>query len=94
MWSSWLLAHLRFIRRALMPLEDQGYCIIIAQLPAGSSQPRVREVADRINAILKQSPGVKGWVTIGGFSALDSANLSNFVTVFVIYDDWTSARLD
>ena len=25
---------------------------------------------------------------MGGFSALDSANLSNYVTVFGIYDDW------
>jgi hydrophobic/amphiphilic exporter-1 (mainly G- bacteria), HAE1 family len=73
---------------ALLPLEDQGYCIISSELPEGSSQPRVREVSDRISAILKQSPGVKGWVTMGGFSALDSANLSNFVTVFVIYDDF------
>ena len=32
---------------ALMPLEDQGYCIVIAQLPSGSSQPRVRRVGRR-----------------------------------------------
>ncbi len=29
----------------LMPLEDQGYCIVFAQLAQGASQPRVREVA-------------------------------------------------
>jgi len=73
---------------SLLPLEDQGYCIISAELPEGSAQPRVREVSDRINAILKESPGIKGWVTMGGFSALDSANVSNYVTVFCIYDDW------
>jgi len=74
---------------ALLPLEDQGYCIISAELPEGSAQPRVREVSDRINAILKESPGIKGWVTMGGFSALDSANVSNYVTVFCIYEDWS-----
>jgi HAE1 family hydrophobic/amphiphilic exporter-1 len=73
---------------ALLPLEDQGYCIISAELPEGSSQPRVRGVADRITDVLKKSPGIKGWVTMGGFSALDSANLSNYVTVFAIYEDW------
>ena len=30
----------------LLPLEDQGYCIVIAQLPAGASQPRVRQRGD------------------------------------------------
>ena len=41
-----------------------------------------------IDGILKQTPGVKGWVTSGGFSALDSANLSNVVTEYVMYQDW------
>ena len=27
-------------------------------------------------------------MTIGGYSALDTAKLSNVITVFVIYDDW------
>jgi hydrophobic/amphiphilic exporter-1 (mainly G- bacteria), HAE1 family len=73
---------------ALMPLEDQGYCIVVAQLPAGAAQPRVREVSSRIDAILHKSDGIKGWVTIGGYSALDSAKLSNVITIFAVYQDW------
>jgi hydrophobic/amphiphilic exporter-1 (mainly G- bacteria), HAE1 family len=73
---------------ALLPLEDQGYCIISAQLPPGAAQPRVREVSKQIDGILKKAPGIKGWVTLGGFSAIDSATLYNVVTVFAIYDDY------
>jgi HAE1 family hydrophobic/amphiphilic exporter-1 len=73
---------------AFLPTEDQGYCIVVARLPPGASQPRVREVADSIDSILKQIAGVKGWVTSGGFSALDSANLSNVVTEYVMYQSW------
>jgi len=72
----------------LVPLEDQGYCILIADLPAGASQPRVRGVAAQIDTILKSVRGLKGWVTIGGYSALDSAKLSTSVTAFVMYADW------
>jgi HAE1 family hydrophobic/amphiphilic exporter-1 len=72
---------------AMLPLEDQGYCIIAAQLPAGAAQPRAREVAASINAILHDNPAIKGWVTIGGYSAFDSANLSTAITVFAIYQD-------
>ena len=71
-----------------MPLEDQGYCIVTARLPAGASQPRVRQLAADIDAVLKDIPGIKGWVTIGGYSALDSAKLANVVTAFVMYQDW------
>jgi HAE1 family hydrophobic/amphiphilic exporter-1 len=73
---------------ALMPLEDQGYCVAVARLPQGASQPRVRAVAAQIDAALKDAPGIKGWVTIGGYSALDSAKVSNVITVFPIYEDW------
>src|SRR5262245_60122849 len=73
---------------ALVPLEDQGYCIVIARLPAGASQPRVRQVAADIDAILRDVSGLKGWVTIGGYSAFDSAKVSNAVTTFVVYQDW------
>ncbi|MDO8432828.1 MAG: efflux RND transporter permease subunit [Candidatus Binatus sp.] len=73
---------------ALLPLEDQGYCIVSAQLPPGSSQPRVRGVAADIDKVLGATKGLKGWVTIGGYSALDTAKLSNVITTFVMYDDW------
>ncbi len=73
---------------AFLPTEDQGYCIVVAQLPAGSSQPRLRSVAGEIDALLKNVPGVKGWVTSGGFSDPDSANLSNVITEYVMYEDW------
>ena len=72
----------------LMPLEDQGFCIVVARLPAGSSQPRVRQVSAEMDAVLKNVAGIKGWVTIGGYSALDSAKLSNVLTAFVMYENW------
>jgi hydrophobic/amphiphilic exporter-1 (mainly G- bacteria), HAE1 family len=72
----------------LLPLEDQGYCIVVARLAQGASQPRVRETADAINKVLGTTAGIKGWVTIGGYSALDTAKLSNVITVFGVYDDW------
>ncbi len=72
-----------------LPTEDQGYCIIAASLPDGASQPRVEQLTKKIGAVVKETPGVEGWVTIGGFSILDSANRSNMASIFVIYQDWS-----
>jgi HAE1 family hydrophobic/amphiphilic exporter-1 len=83
--AGWIFSH---HPTAFLPTEDQGYCLVVARLPPGASQPRVREVANSIDAILKRTPGVKGWVTSGGFSALDAANLSNVVTEYVMYKPW------
>jgi len=85
-----------FVRHptAFLPVEDQGYSIVVAKLPDGASQARVREVAASLDAIFKETPGIKGWVTSGGFSELDSANLSTVVTVYVMYEDWGKRPAD
>ncbi|MBK8176825.1 MAG: efflux RND transporter permease subunit [Rhodospirillales bacterium] len=72
-----------------LPTEDQGYCIVATKLPDGAAQPRARAVVEKINAIVSKEPGVGGWVTIGGLSILDGANLSTAVTTFVTYKDWS-----
>lgn len=73
---------------AFLPIEDQGYCMVVAQLPPGAAQPRLRELSAQIDATLSKTPGVKGWITSGGYSSLDSATLSNVLSVYVVYDDW------
>jgi len=71
-----------------LPDEDQGYGIVVAILPEGSSQPRVKEVSHQVDAVLRKIPGVAQWVTIGGFSILDTANVSTMFSTFVIYDSF------
>ncbi len=71
-----------------LPTEDQGYGVLLCQLPEGASLDRNAQMAEKIDAILKQTQGVSGWVTIGGFSVLDFANVSNISTTFVVYEDW------
>lgn len=79
-----------FLRRptGFLPTEDQGYGILLSRLPEGASQPRAREVSRKVSEALSRSPGIASWVTIGGFSLLDGANVSNVTTTFVIYKDW------
>ncbi|MGO9313523.1 MAG: efflux RND transporter permease subunit [Syntrophobacteraceae bacterium] len=71
-----------------LPTEDQGYGILFTRLPEGSSLPRNRELADKVNAILKRVPGIEAWVTIGGYSVLDGANSPNISSSFVNFQDW------
>jgi HAE1 family hydrophobic/amphiphilic exporter-1 len=71
-----------------LPTEDQGYAIIVGILPDGASQPRVKAVSKQVDAILKKTPGIANWVTIGGFSMLDAANVSTTFSTFAIYDKW------
>ena len=83
--GGWMFAH---HPTGFLPIEDQGYAIIFGKLPEGSSQPRVRAVIDKVGQILKDTPGIKGWITIGGFSVPDTANLANAFTIFAPYESW------
>jgi len=85
-----VVSGLRFIYHptGFLPTDDQGFALIIAKLPDAASQPRVIAAAQEVGAVLRQTKGLKAWVTIGGFSMLDAANVSNMFTTFVVYDDW------
>ncbi len=80
-----------FVRHptGFLPTDDQGYAIVLAQLPDAAAQPRVRSVTGQINEIIKRTKGISAWVTFGGYSVLDSANVSNISTTFIVYDDWS-----
>ena len=85
------LAGWQFVRRptGFLPTEDQGYAILFARLPDAAAQPRAREVSEKIDAVLKKTRGIASWVTIGGFSVLDAANVSTVITIFIVYEDWS-----
>ena len=71
-----------------LPTDDQGYAIVITKLPDAASQPRVQAAVKKLNGIIKKTKGIAAWVTFGGFSLLDNANVSNIATTFIVYDDW------
>jgi HAE1 family hydrophobic/amphiphilic exporter-1 len=62
--------------------------MVAIQLPPAASQARTREVVEKINDIIADTDGVADWVTLGSFSLLDSVNLSNAATVFLVWEDW------
>jgi HAE1 family hydrophobic/amphiphilic exporter-1 len=75
-----------------LPVEDQGYFITSIQLPDAASQERTREVVDKVDAIIAETPGVAHWFSIGGMSLLDGSTSSNAATVFVRMTDWSERR--
>ena len=71
-----------------LPEEDQGYVIASIQLPDGASLGRTEQVLEQIDDILKATPGVRDWVSLGGFSVIDGTNASNGATVWIMMEPW------
>ena len=71
-----------------LPEEDQGYFYLNVQLPTAASLERTDDVAQKIEGILKETPGVAMYNTIVGFSLLSVANTSYNAFYFVTLKPW------
>ena len=85
-FTGWLYA---VTPTGFMPEEDQGYAMVVVQLPDAASLARTQEVMNEVNDIVAATPGIANRITIGGISLLDGfASLSNAGVIFAIYDDF------
>ena len=72
-----------------VPDEDQGFYIVSVSLPPGTSTNVTQESIDKVQASLKELPGVDMVMAINGFDILSFGAKSNAGTFFVGLDPWS-----
>ncbi|MEO1199246.1 MAG: multidrug efflux RND transporter permease subunit [Pseudomonadota bacterium] len=80
------------IPQGFIPVMDQGYAIVVVQLPDGASLERTDDVIRRVTDISRETPGV---VDAVGFSGLDGATFTlatNAGVVFTTFEDYDVRR--
>src|SRR5438445_1060081 len=74
-----------------IPIEDQGYLLVAAQLPDGAALDRTQHVLDQISELAGKTPGVDHVISIAGISALDnSSSLANAGVAYLILKEWSA----
>ncbi len=71
-----------------VPSEDEGWFLVAVQLPDAASLNRTEAVLDDVTRIVDGSPGIRGYVSVAGFSLLDSVVSPNSGVVWVVLDHW------
>jgi HAE1 family hydrophobic/amphiphilic exporter-1 len=71
-----------------LPEEDQGYIYVLASLPYAASQERTSEVARQCEDILHNTPGIKGYTTVVGFSLLSGVRNTYSAFFWVTLKPW------
>ncbi len=66
-----------------IPALDQGYAIVVVQLPDGASLSRTDAVTRRVSDIVQATPGALNAVAFAGFSGATFTNATNSAVVFV-----------
>ena len=67
-----------------IPQQDKGYLVVNLQLPDGASLERSEEVTQRVDEIVRDTPGVQHTIAVPGYSVLTATNVSNVGGMFVI----------
>jgi len=75
---------------SFIPTEDQGYAMVIVQLPDSASLERTETVMDTLAQICKEHPAIERTIAIGGLSPLDgNASLANAGIIYLMFKDWS-----
>jgi HAE1 family hydrophobic/amphiphilic exporter-1 len=69
-----------------IPTLDQGYAIVVVQLPDGASLSRTDKVIQQASEIIQNTPGVRDAVAFAGFSGATFTNASNAGVIFAAFD--------
>jgi len=73
-----------------IPNEDQGFMIVMAQTPEGSSLDQTHVVQREIEAIFRRQPEIQNVFDAGGFGF--TGNGSNYATMFIGLKPWAQRR--
>ncbi len=83
-----VLTYTEFIRTptGFIPQQDKGYLILNVQLPDSASVERTDAAMVDIEAIARETPGVRDTLGISGRSLILNANAPNLASMYVILD--------
>ncbi len=76
----------------LLPQEDQGVALVVAQLPPASSLNRTNEVRDTLNQHLLAQEEISEFTGLAGFDILAMSLRTNAMVGFANLTDWSERR--
>jgi len=82
----------KLIPTSFLPDEDQGYVYAGVQLPDASSAQRTDEVMRQVEDILKNTPGVKYYSSVVGYSMLSGVQNTYSGFFFITLEDWDKRK--
>ncbi|MDT3375955.1 multidrug efflux RND transporter permease subunit [Labrys neptuniae] len=71
------------VPQGFIPTLDQGYAIVVVQLPDGAALSRTDAVTRRVSEIARATPGAQDAVAFAGFSGATFTNATNSAAIFV-----------
>lgn len=80
------------IPTGFVPSEDNGFVIVNATLPEGTSQTITKQIAVDLGNWIEEQPGVTRAMNIVGYGILAGGAKTNSSTIFVGMEDWDQRK--
>ena len=71
-----------------IPAQDQGFAIVVLQMPPGTALQRTDETMQQVIAIAKKNPAYKTSVAFAGFDGTSFSNSPSAATMFMGFKDF------
>lgn len=75
-----------------VPQEDEGYCMVVVQLPDGATLDRTNSVMGDVQELVSATPGVVDCLAISGYSLIDGAAGVNAGFCVVVFEHWDDRK--
>ncbi len=80
------------IPKGFIPEEDQGYVLLITELPEGATIHRTQSAMDKATKIVLQNPGMESIVAVAGYNVIDQIKQPNMGISFLNLKDWSERK--
>ncbi len=80
------------IPKGFVPEEDQGYVLLITELPEGATIQRTQAAMDKATKIVLNHPGVESMVALAGYNIIDQIKQPNMGISFLNLKDWSERK--
>ncbi len=71
-----------------IPPQDQGYAIVAAQLPTGTSLDKTDEILQQLIKLVSEVDGVENTVAFAGFNGATFSNATNSIVIFPVFKEF------
>lgn len=78
----------KFVPKGFLPAEDQGYMILVVQMPDAASIGRTQKVVEKLVEDIRQNNAIERVVSFSGFDLFSGSNKSSSATLWIRFKHW------
>ena len=82
----------KMVPSSLVPDEDQGYLIMLANSTPGTTTQKTEQLATKLDRMIAEQPAVDSVLSLSGFDLISGQRNPSTLTTFMVLKDWKDRK--